>query len=61
MTELGCGVQVANIFVCKNGDLSKPTSTAMGRARATERWQELRQQLNADPTGDPRLIDKWKK
>ncbi|XP_048488220.1 uncharacterized protein LOC119692884 isoform X2 [Plutella xylostella] len=48
-------------FMERNGDLSTPGNTALGRFTAATKWEELTDILNSDGSGMPKKVDKWKK
>ncbi|KAL0830035.1 hypothetical protein ABMA28_003493 [Loxostege sticticalis] len=48
-------------FMERHGDLSKPTREANGRLHNLQKWSELADFLNSDPTGDDRTPEKWRK
>ncbi|KAL4704334.1 hypothetical protein ACJJTC_019379 [Scirpophaga incertulas] len=48
-------------FMEQHGDINKPTKDARGRVKAIENWARLTNLLNADPVGDNKTMEKWKK
>ncbi|KAL0879663.1 hypothetical protein ABMA27_003378 [Loxostege sticticalis] len=48
-------------FMERHGDLSKPTREPNGRLYNLQKWSELADLLNWDPTGDDRTPEKWRK
>ncbi|KAL4719625.1 hypothetical protein ACJJTC_014712 [Scirpophaga incertulas] len=48
-------------FMEQHGDLTKLCSDANGRLQSLRKWEQLKELLNSDGSGDSKATEKWKK